>query len=200
MLKQGLAEKFPQFFADEEEVNISIPVGWSAFAATGLEVTLASVCLRGNTLCAVEAESGTSRMRRSESGATRFLNSLLRRSKAICALCGVPVTAGGCRAASHTAGELPRPPGTCAPGWRGLPFPTCKRLGGCPRKSRGGAPGKFFYVPDTVDGTSIISKMLQVKRCAVHGEAGGAPGGRIRRGLCQPARAAREKAKHGCLI
>ena len=100
MPKKGLAAKFPQFFTDEE-VSISIPVGWStfaerafhAFAATGLEVTLASVGLSGNTLRAVEAENAGSRMHRSESGATRFLNSLLRRSEAICALCGEPIAA-----------------------------------------------------------------------------------------------------------
>ena len=100
MLKKSLAEKFPQFFTDEE-VSISIPVGWSdfaerafnAFAATGLEVTLSSVALSGNTLRAVEAENAIRRLSRSESGATRFLNSLLRRSEAICALCGEPIAA-----------------------------------------------------------------------------------------------------------
>lgn len=98
--KKNLAEKFPQFFADEEEVNISIPVGWadfaerafSAFAATGLEVTLAGVGLEGSTLRAAESERA-GRLHRSESGATRFLNALLRGTEAICALCGEPIAA-----------------------------------------------------------------------------------------------------------
>lgn len=115
MLKNGLAEKFPQFFTNEE-VSISIPVGWrafaerafTAFAATGLEVTLVSVGLSGNTLRAVEAENATNRLRRSESGATRFLNSLLRRSEAICALCGEPITAAD-QDAAETAPQRERP-------------------------------------------------------------------------------------------
>ena len=98
---KDLADKFPRFFADGEKVNISIPVGWadfaerafSAFAATGLEVTLVSVGLEGATLRAAEAESA-GRPHRTESGAARFLNNLLRGSEAICALCGEPVAPG----------------------------------------------------------------------------------------------------------
>lgn len=96
--KKGIAAKFPSFFANDTEVSISIPVGWadfaerafSAFAATGLEVTLVGVGLDGATLRACEAESG-SRVHRQESGAVRFLNTLLQGTEAICALCGEPV-------------------------------------------------------------------------------------------------------------
>lgn len=111
--KKGIAERFPQFFADDAVVNISIPVGWadfaerafSAFAATGLEVTLVGVGLDGTTLRAVEAESSSRLHHHSESGATRFLNSLLRGSEAICALCGEPVASTGREDAAAQNGE-----------------------------------------------------------------------------------------------
>lgn len=111
--KKGIAEKFPQFFADDAVVNISIPVGWadfaerafSAFAATGLEVTLVGVGLDGTTLRAAEAESANRLHHHSESGATRFLNSLLRGSEAICALCGEPVADQGREDAAAQNGE-----------------------------------------------------------------------------------------------
>ena len=111
--KKGIAEKFPQFFAADAAVNISIPVGWadfaerafSAFAATGLEVTLAGVGLDGTTLCAAEAESASWFHHHAESGATRFLNSLLRGSETICALCGEPVAGHDMEDATAQNGE-----------------------------------------------------------------------------------------------
>lgn len=134
--KKGIAERFPQFFADDAVVNISIPVGWaafaerafSAFAATGLEVTLVGVGLDGTTLRAAEAESASRLHHHSESGATRFLNSLLRGSEAICALCGEPVAGQGREDAAAQNGGDKDDDDFCLPGHsRSGALPLCRK-------------------------------------------------------------------------
>lgn len=96
--QNGIMEKFPDFFVDEE-VSISVPAGWldfaehalTAFRASGLRVRLTSLSLEGNALCASEGK-GDGFRHRSESGALRLLNKLLQGSGKICALCGERMT------------------------------------------------------------------------------------------------------------
>ena len=94
----GILKKFPHLFAADEDITISVPVGWlsfaenalTAFSASGLSIQLTSLSLNDNVLRASENASGEHRSRwgRSESGTLGFLNELLQASGGICALCG----------------------------------------------------------------------------------------------------------------
>ncbi|MCL2123015.1 MAG: type IV secretory system conjugative DNA transfer family protein [Desulfovibrionaceae bacterium] len=102
-----LRQSFPQFFPEDGQVHMAVPIGWlayaekvfRAFAESGFKLTISAIIEKGGALVVSAAESkekqGSLAYYRQTS--VRIMNALLRGTRELCPLCGSPTLKPQCR-------------------------------------------------------------------------------------------------------
>ena len=95
-----LRQSFPQFFPEDKQVQMAVPLGWlayaekvfRAFAESGLKLTISAIIEKGGALAvsAMEPQEKLGTLAYYRQTNVRIMNALLRGTRELCPLCGSP--------------------------------------------------------------------------------------------------------------